>query len=236
MRWVSSDPAGTVDGLNLFCMVRNNPVTLRDLDGRMHQQDEPLDYSMNTLMLQAVQESDAVNQNIMMPTFDDTRQPVSADIPPVDYPEAGPSTDRPQKRSKINLARLKCSTCDQQCYTYRQLNRHRGLVHDRTLFKCTFSGCRRLFKSQAELDSHKKGHDKNTFFCPVADCGHGFTESASLRKHNKEVHRKELFRCNYLECVYTFTRENALNRHKKTFTGLPSNFDVMTATYSFQDR
>jgi len=33
-RWVSADPAGEVDGLNLFRMVRNNPVTLKDADGR----------------------------------------------------------------------------------------------------------------------------------------------------------------------------------------------------------
>lgn len=32
-RWLSSDPAGAVDGLNLFRMVRNNPVTLRDVNG-----------------------------------------------------------------------------------------------------------------------------------------------------------------------------------------------------------
>ncbi|WP_324284971.1 RHS repeat domain-containing protein [Enterobacter ludwigii] len=32
-RWLSADPAGTVDGLNLFRMVRNNPVTLYDTDG-----------------------------------------------------------------------------------------------------------------------------------------------------------------------------------------------------------
>lgn len=32
-RWLSSDPAGTVDGLNLFRMVRNNPVSLLDPDG-----------------------------------------------------------------------------------------------------------------------------------------------------------------------------------------------------------
>ncbi|UUM22277.1 RHS repeat-associated core domain-containing protein [Mycoavidus sp. SF9855] len=29
-RWLSADPAGTVDGLNLFLMVRNNPITLYD--------------------------------------------------------------------------------------------------------------------------------------------------------------------------------------------------------------
>ncbi|SCX37941.1 RHS repeat-associated core domain-containing protein [Kosakonia sacchari] len=32
-RWLSADPAGTVDGLNLFRMVRNNPITLHDNNG-----------------------------------------------------------------------------------------------------------------------------------------------------------------------------------------------------------
>uniref|UniRef100_UPI00289D850F RHS repeat-associated core domain-containing protein n=1 Tax=Pseudescherichia sp. TaxID=2055881 RepID=UPI00289D850F len=32
-RWVSADPAGEVDGLNLFRMVRNNPVTFFDAKG-----------------------------------------------------------------------------------------------------------------------------------------------------------------------------------------------------------
>ncbi|WP_250208314.1 RHS repeat-associated core domain-containing protein [Morganella morganii] len=32
-RWLSSDPAGTVDGLNLYSMVRNNPVSFSDEQG-----------------------------------------------------------------------------------------------------------------------------------------------------------------------------------------------------------
>jgi len=32
-RWTSPDPAGTVDGLNLFAMVTGNPVTLKDING-----------------------------------------------------------------------------------------------------------------------------------------------------------------------------------------------------------
>ncbi|MCB5322597.1 RHS repeat protein [Yersinia intermedia] len=32
-RWLSSDPAGTIDGLNLYRMVRNNPISLMDEDG-----------------------------------------------------------------------------------------------------------------------------------------------------------------------------------------------------------
>lgn len=34
-RWVSADPAGASDGLNLFAFVHNNPVSSRDRDGRM---------------------------------------------------------------------------------------------------------------------------------------------------------------------------------------------------------
>ncbi|MEE9928162.1 MAG: hypothetical protein PBU43_08625 [Microvirgula aerodenitrificans] len=32
-RWINPDPGGTIDGLNLFRMVRNNPVSLRDRSG-----------------------------------------------------------------------------------------------------------------------------------------------------------------------------------------------------------
>jgi len=38
-RWLNPDPAGAVDGLNLYRMVRNNPVTLIDIDGR--EPDKP---------------------------------------------------------------------------------------------------------------------------------------------------------------------------------------------------
>jgi hypothetical protein len=33
-RWINPDPAGDIDGLNRFRMVRNNPITLCDQDGR----------------------------------------------------------------------------------------------------------------------------------------------------------------------------------------------------------
>ncbi|WP_276307077.1 RHS repeat-associated core domain-containing protein, partial [Kosakonia sacchari] len=36
-RWLSADPAGTVDGLNLFRMVRNNPITFFDEEGKEAQ-------------------------------------------------------------------------------------------------------------------------------------------------------------------------------------------------------
>ncbi|MEB5890017.1 RHS repeat-associated core domain-containing protein [Enterobacter roggenkampii] len=41
-RWLNADPAGTIDGLNLYRMVRNNPVTLHDPDGL--NPDEGIDW------------------------------------------------------------------------------------------------------------------------------------------------------------------------------------------------
>ena len=42
-RWLSADPAGTIDGLNLFRMVRNNPILLHDPDGRMPKKKQNAD-------------------------------------------------------------------------------------------------------------------------------------------------------------------------------------------------
>ncbi|ODS24628.1 hypothetical protein AB835_02550 [Candidatus Endobugula sertula] len=39
-RWLNTDPAGTVDGLNLYRMVRNNPLTLSDGDGTSPSKDD----------------------------------------------------------------------------------------------------------------------------------------------------------------------------------------------------
>ncbi|WP_434675902.1 RHS repeat domain-containing protein [Pseudomonas sp. D3-10] len=37
-RWVNPDPAGAVDGLNLYAMVGNNPLTFVDTDGRIKEE------------------------------------------------------------------------------------------------------------------------------------------------------------------------------------------------------
>ncbi|WP_223481785.1 MULTISPECIES: RHS repeat-associated core domain-containing protein [unclassified Pseudomonas] len=41
-RWINPDPAGAVDGLNLYCFVGNSPVGRVDRDGRMWSGDESL--------------------------------------------------------------------------------------------------------------------------------------------------------------------------------------------------
>lgn len=49
--WINPDPAGDVDGLNLYRMVRNNPLRFRDGDGR--DPEDADDYSENSPSAQA---------------------------------------------------------------------------------------------------------------------------------------------------------------------------------------
>ncbi|CNF36608.1 RHS repeat protein [Yersinia kristensenii] len=63
-RWLSADPAGTVDGLNLYRMVRNNPVTYRDENGL---QPVRLFYGMN----ESRNKHSQANQDFHLLTIDD---------------------------------------------------------------------------------------------------------------------------------------------------------------------
>ncbi|SEF08278.1 RHS repeat-associated core domain-containing protein [Pseudomonas deceptionensis] len=47
-RWINPDPAGTLDGLNLFRMVRNSPVILVDVQGLMPTNSESATTSAST--------------------------------------------------------------------------------------------------------------------------------------------------------------------------------------------
>ncbi|AIA46964.1 RHS repeat-associated core domain-containing protein [Serratia sp. FS14] len=62
-RWLSADPAGMMDGLNLFRMVRNNPVSLHDPDGRMPKKNQNADASVPPEASSSVRASvEAVNK------------------------------------------------------------------------------------------------------------------------------------------------------------------------------
>lgn len=53
-QWINPDPAGTVNGLNLFAFVGNNPVCRTDRDGRMWGGDELDDFAIEFERFQSV--------------------------------------------------------------------------------------------------------------------------------------------------------------------------------------
>jgi len=60
-RWINPDPAGEVDGLNLYCFVSNSPVRYIDRDGRMREGDLPLlDPNVLAAIFQSLEQSGAM--------------------------------------------------------------------------------------------------------------------------------------------------------------------------------
>lgn len=67
-RWSSADPGGLIDGLNLFRMVRNNPVTLRDgtgLNPRRALSETSLDHREDGMLQQGGLEVYAYNSQAL---------------------------------------------------------------------------------------------------------------------------------------------------------------------------
>jgi len=76
-RWLSADPAGTADGLNLFRMVRNNPVTHTDHDGRMMDTEEYTDFQIQlAAAVLGVNPSAIDDPDVMLTSLPDSPSPV----------------------------------------------------------------------------------------------------------------------------------------------------------------
>ncbi len=62
-RWLSADPAGTIDGLNLYRMVRNNPIRLRDNNGLLTE--EQIDMYVNLLSNIGLKNDDELKSELL---------------------------------------------------------------------------------------------------------------------------------------------------------------------------
>ena len=59
-RWINPDPAGEVDGLNLYCFVSNSPVRYIDRDGRLGEDEQPIEPRELVAFLQSLEQDVAM--------------------------------------------------------------------------------------------------------------------------------------------------------------------------------
>jgi len=70
-RWLSADPAETVDGLNLYRMVRNNPITLMDSNGLIPTKEQLYQNDQIYNRLKNISSSaETVNNNLNMGSYE----------------------------------------------------------------------------------------------------------------------------------------------------------------------
>ncbi|EJM39135.1 RHS repeat-associated core domain protein containing protein, partial [Pseudomonas sp. GM33] len=90
-RWINPDPAGEVDGLNLYCFVSNSPVRYIDRDGRMREGDlPPLDPNELAAIFQSLEQGGAMGDQGAL----EVGEGVSEGIHPGNGQVSGGTTDQ----------------------------------------------------------------------------------------------------------------------------------------------
>jgi RHS repeat-associated protein len=103
-RWLNPDPAGPVDGPNLFRMARNNPVSWRDPDGRLpvrpHDEPPPLPRRPPPAVRPGGSRGNA--RPAFVPAIPPRRRPSAAPLSAPASPGAISQTRRPRREVAMN--------------------------------------------------------------------------------------------------------------------------------------
>ncbi|MDO6408992.1 RHS repeat domain-containing protein [Pantoea phytobeneficialis] len=241
MRWLNSDPAGTVDGLNLFRMVSNNPVTLFDRDGRMEED----------LLLQAIKESfievTPAGRQSLQPVIETAPEPgpstsetnavsvdnaqyypilrkaLSIEPPQAELPAVVDLTDDTSRSTSSEQAatvvknKYVCSHCAESFSALSALRNHGRMEHPTEGHLCSQAGCGKKFDTKYKLNKHVKiVHGEKAFACDWPSCDSRFTNQAYLTNHKKIHAAREKLLCSHPGCNKYYTTPVSLNIHAKT--------------------
>ncbi|ERK09486.1 putative insecticidal toxin complex [Pantoea sp. AS-PWVM4] len=238
MRWLNSDPAGTVDGLNLFCMVGNNPVTLRDLDGRMAN-EEPLDLRINKakdLPQQSVPDGVQPPIAVLNLTSDslDPPPPVAvAALVTLESPKPGPSCDPvPMPTQKAFVKR--CPTCRQVFKSQYLYTKHKNQENNTPII-CSQCGIH-VYHAR-DMNSHMHIHSEDKpHICQNDDCRQAFKRRFELAAHIKKHNPERKYICEL--CNKTFKNAGTLNGHRSRIHNNKQRFhcDLCPASFTMESK
>ena len=94
--------------------------------------------------------------------------------------------------------------------------KYKNLVH---CYLCKIEDCQQLFKTNRELQEHKKTHI-NIHTCPLNNCNKSFKDIVNLRKHYKHHFPSEKrYYCPFEGCGKSFTASYNLTIHYRIHIG-----------------
>lgn len=96
----------------------------------------------------------------------------------------------------------------------------RAIAMGNKAFKCSFSGCSKIYTTQHHLKVHERLHTGDRpYQCNASGCGKSFTTSYSLKSHVR-VHTGETpYHCPEEICSKSFKTSGDLQKHIRTHTG-----------------
>ena len=94
--------------------------------------------------------------------------------------------------------------------------KYKNLVH---CYLCKIEDCQQLFKTNKELQEHKKTHS-TIHVCPINNCNKSFKDIVNLRKHYKHHFPTEKrYYCPFEGCGKSFTASYNLTIHYRIHIG-----------------
>ncbi|TWC53015.1 insecticidal toxin complex protein TccC [Pseudomonas sp. SJZ080] len=250
-RWINPDPAGAVDGLNVYCFVGNSPVGRVDRDGRMwsgneslfgEDSQESLETPPHMLIALAMAGSSDLPEVIVHPD-DLNSQDSLADLfkAPVNGEEAelaylflgvtpSPVTALPSipliaglssATASTLLKPYSCSMCSRTFRLPQHLAAHVKAHTNKNYFKCDSPGCNKSFSHKTNFNQHFLTHSGVKPF-KCDLCEESFAQKITLTQHTYTHTKNRPYKCDWIGCRDSFSQSSTLAQHKLKHTDVRS--------------
>ena len=103
-----------------------------------------------------------------------------------------------------------CEKCDEVFPFLSQLRSHMFSHRKISHFPCTFSGCKKTFKTEWNRTTHEKGHRNETMQCP--HCDYSTKDSCYMKQHSR-VH-EDTYKYECAVCGKGFRFYEQMKRHR----------------------
>jgi insecticidal toxin complex protein TccC len=231
-RWINPDPAGAVDGLNLYGFVGNSPLSFTDGDGRgkmsaeefrkaggvFRSKDELASDKQQVTRGLIVEELQpalaALASSAIIESYDvDSQASVSSigsEAGLLSFAGLAGDLDAPSGLEEIKLAPL--TTVDPSSSIPGSSGASSGVPNPHVCLTCGGS-----YSSKGNLKQHLRKHTgERPFTCEI--CQQSFKQSGGLTTHLR-IHTGERFRCKEPGCKKSFTQSGSLTTHLRIHSG-----------------